>query len=166
LLRKFFADRYDTIYLEAGTKFGITLDLPASWTFLTTQNTAIIETDEDYILSNSGRTLIIRNFQREQEGFYRATTETNSHFMFYVRLVQSAVHEVVLYVFYGSRVVLVPRESTLLSKWYKMDKDGVVFPVTQSGRELQSDGNSLVILEVSTFSEGVVRCIKVLISTV
>ena len=131
------------------------LNVPATWTFLTTQNTAIIETNEEYVLSDSGRTVIIRSFQREHEGFYRATTTTNSHFMFYIRLVQSSVEEAVIqYVFYGSRVKLVPRESTLLSKWYKKDQDGVVFPVVQSDSGLQSDGNSLVILEVSSFSEG------------
>ena len=74
--------------------------------------------------------------------------------MFYIRLVLRSVEEVVLYVFYGSRVRLVPRESTLLSKWYSKDENGVVFPVTQNGQGLQSDGNSLVILEVSSFTEG------------
>ena len=74
--------------------------------------------------------------------------------MFYIRLVQRSVEEVILYVFYGSRVRLVPRESTLLSKWYSKDEDGVVFPVTLNEQGLQSDGNSLVILEVSSFTEG------------
>ncbi|KAL5267652.1 hypothetical protein ACHWQZ_G004633 [Mnemiopsis leidyi] len=148
-------DRYDTIYLESGTKFRLTLDLPASWTFLTSHNTIILQTSQDYLLSDSGRTLLIRNFQREQEGFYRATTDSNSHFMFYVRLVQGVVEEeVVLYAFFGSRVELVPRESALLPRWYRQDEEGVVFPVTKSGPQLQSEGNSLVILEVSTFTEG------------
>ena len=75
--------------------------------------------------------------------------------MFYVRLVQGAVEEeLVLYAFFGSRVQLVPRESSLLAKWYKQDVEGVVFPVTKSGPQLQSEGNSLVILEVSSFTEG------------
>ena len=79
--------------------------------------------------------------------------------MFYVRLVQGAVEEeVVLYAFFGSRVELVPRESSLLAKWYKQDVEGVVFPVTKSGPQLQSEGNSLVILEVSSFTEGTVFC--------
>ena len=83
--------RYDTIYLELGTKFGLRLTAPATWTFLTAQTTVILQTDHMYILGE--RELVIRSFGREQEGFYRATTEAGSHLMFYVRMVQGQVEE-------------------------------------------------------------------------